>query len=56
LKKRQGVSIENLIKIENISNFVDGKNLNAESIYRPNYEQNDIPFENRLNFDQDMTV
>jgi len=42
--------MENWIKIENISNFLDDKNLNAESIMRPNHDQNDIPFENRFLF------
>jgi len=47
---------QNLIKIENISNFLDEKNLNAESIWRPNHEQNDIPLENQIRFDRLMTV
>jgi len=42
------------LKIETISNFLDDKNLNAEWIKRPNHEQNDIPLENRLIFDEVM--
>jgi len=42
------------LRIDFQSTFLDEKNLNAESINRPNHEQNDIPLENRLIFDEVM--
>jgi len=42
------------LRIENISKFLNDTILNAEWNMRPNLEQNEIPRENRLIFDEVM--
>jgi len=47
-RARYGKLDDRWLRIEKISIFLNDKNVNAKSMYRPNYDQNGIPLENWL--------